>query len=302
VASHFGGTRSGFLVSWPARIKAQGEIRSQWHHFVDVAPTIYEAENDKWELYDLRNDFSEADDLAAKEPAKLKEMQALFDQEAKRNNVYPLDDRFAERAVVADRPSVTAGRTKFIYYPGTVRVPEGSAPKVKARSHRITAEFEVSSDKPQGVIVAEGGSAGYTMFAKDGYLMYENNFFGKERDLIKSAKPLPRGNVTAVFEYTEESTEYGGGGTGRSIVNGELVGEAKFAHVPPARYSATESFDIGTDTGEAVSNQYEGPLPFSESLQQVEIELLPERQTSDLDQRTREAEMAAQGEIEYQPG
>jgi hypothetical protein len=73
-----------------------------------------------WELSDLRNDFSEADDLAAKEPAKLKEMQALFDGEAKRNNVYPLDDRFAERAVVADRPSVNAGRTKFVYYPGTV--------------------------------------------------------------------------------------------------------------------------------------------------------------------------------------
>jgi hypothetical protein len=99
-------------------------------------------ENDKWELYELRNHFSEAYDLAAKEPAKLKDMQALFDEEAKRNNVYPLDDRFAEHAVVADHPSVNAGRTKFVYYPGTVRVPEVSAPNVKARSHRITADFE----------------------------------------------------------------------------------------------------------------------------------------------------------------
>ena len=86
-----------------------------------------------------------------------------------------------------DRPSVNGTRTTFIYFPGTVRIPEGSAPNVKARSYRITAEFQVTSDKPQGVIVAEGGSAGYTMFVKDGYLMYENNFFGKERDVTSLA-------------------------------------------------------------------------------------------------------------------
>jgi hypothetical protein len=176
-------------------------------------------ENNTWELYDLRNDFSETDDLAAKEPARLKELQALFDAEAKKNNVYPLDDRFAERAVVPDRPSVTAGRTTFVYYPSTVRVPEGSAPNVKARSHRITAEFEVCGNRAQGVIVAAGGSAGYSLFVKDGRLMYENNFFGKERDLIKAAKPLPKGKVTAVFEYTYEAKEYGGG-TGRLYMNG----------------------------------------------------------------------------------
>src|SRR5207249_6551320 len=117
------------------------------------------------------------------------------------------------------------------------------------------AEFEVKSDNPQGVIVAAGGSCGYSMFVKDGYLMFENNFFGKERDLIKSSKSLSKGKVTAVFEYTHETKEYGGGGAGRLTVNGELVGEAKFAHVPPARYSATESFDIGMDLGEAASNQ-----------------------------------------------
>jgi arylsulfatase A-like enzyme len=370
VASHFGGTRSGFLISWPAGIKALGEVRSQSHHFVDVAPTIYEAvgvpmpkmvngiaqaplagtsmvytfddpkapdrhtsqyfeimgnraiyhdgwlaaarhgipwillgkkgdfQNDKWELYDLKTDFSEADDLAAKEPDRLKTLQALFDEQAKKYNVYPLDDRFAERANVPDRPSINGTRTTFIYFPGTVRIPEGSAPNVKARSYRITAEFQVTSDKPQGVIVAEGGSAGYTMFVKDGYLMYENNFFGKERDVIKSDKPLPQGKVTAVLEYTQESKEYGGGGSGRLMVNGEKVGEAKFAHVPPGRYSATESFDIGEDTGEAVSTQYEGPFPFTEKLEQVKFELLPGNQTSEVKQKTRAAERNAQDEIE----
>ncbi|MGF9761872.1 arylsulfatase [Microvirga sp. 0TCS3.31] len=345
VASHFGGTRSGFIVSWPDRIKDGGGIRNQWHHFVDVAPTIYEAvgigmpesvngikqvplagksmaysftdataptprvtqyfeifgnraiyhdgwiasarhglpwvllgkkgdfENDAWELYDLRSDFSQADDLAAKDPARLKEMQALFEQEAKANNVYPLDDRFAERGVVPDRPSVTRGRTQFTYYAGTRRVPEGSAPNVKGRSHSITAEIEVPAGGADGVIVAQGGSSGYTMFVKDGRLSYENNFFGKERDLITAPDRLPSGKTTVVFEYSHEGKEFAGGGSARLLVNGAEVARDRFAHVPPLRYSATETFDIGEDTGEAVSKQYEGPNPFTGKLDRVTIEL-----------------------------
>ena len=312
VASHFGGTRSGFLVSWPERIKARREVRPQWHHMVDVAPTIYEAagiampqtvdgvpqvplagvsmaytfdapaapsrrttqyfeiygnraiyhegwlaaarhglpwellgrrgdfENDRWELYDLSNDFSEANDLAATRPDKLRELQAIFEAEARKYNVLPLDDRFAERAVVADRPSQTRGKTRFVYLPGTVRVPEGTAPNVKARSHRIAAELEIPQNA-QGVIIAAGGSAGYAMFVKNGRLMFENNFFGKQRDLITSNIPLPTGRVVAVFEYTHTAREYGGGGTARLLINGAVAGEATFAHVPPARYSATET-------------------------------------------------------------
>jgi arylsulfatase A-like enzyme len=370
IASHFGGTRSGFLISWPARIKAKRELRSQWHHVIDVAPTIYEAvgiempdsvngikqvplagvsmaytfddakapsrrttqyfeimgnraiyqngwiaaarhgvpwvligkkgdfENDKWELYDLANDFSEARDVASLNPDKLKELQALFEAEAKKYNVYPLDDRFAERGVVADRPSVTRGRTEFVYLPGTVRVPEGTAPNVKARSHRITAEFEIPKGEASGVIVAAGGSGGYSLFVKDGRLMYENNFFGKERDLIKSKQKLPTGKVTAVFDYMHEATTYGGGGTGRLFVNGAPVGEAKFAHVPPARYSATETFDVGMDLGEAVSNQYKSPYRFTGNLKQVKIELLPMERHTETEERAREAYMRILASLE----
>jgi arylsulfatase len=345
VASHFGGTRSGFLISWPDRIKARGEVRDQWHHFVDIAPTIYEAvgipmpetvngirqvplagvsmdytfddakaptrketqyfeiygnraiyhdgwiaaarhgvpwqllgkkgdfENDVWELYDLKQDFSEAEDLAKQEPAKLKEMQALFDEEARKYNVYPLDDRFAERAVVADRPSLTRGKTEFTYFAGTTRLPEGSAPNLKARSYSIKAEIDVPAAGADGVIVAQGGSAGYSLFVKDGRLNYENNFYGKERDLITAPVPLPTGKVTAELEYTHEDKTYGGGGTGRLLVNGTEVGRARFNHVPPGRYSATESFDIGEDTGEAASEQYKGPFPFAGTIDKVVIDL-----------------------------
>jgi len=361
VASHFGGTRSGFIISWPEKIKDVGEVRSQWHHFIDVAPTVYEAagirmpnsvggvkqlplagvsmvytfaqadapgrhhtqyfeimgnraiyhdgwiasarhglpwvlvgktgnfDQDKWELYDLRSDFTQAHDLAGQDPAKLNEMQKLFDTEAKKYNVYPLDDRFAERGHVADRPSVTRGMTEFTYYPGTVRVPEGSAPNVKARSHTITAVFDTpASGKLNGVIVAQGGSAGYTLFVKDGRLMYENNFFGRERDLLQAKDVIPAGRVIVTFDYTQEDKTFGGGGTGRLLINGNEVASGKFAHVVPIRYSATETFDIGEDAGEAVSNQYEGPFPFTGKLDHVTIKLgasmLSEKETAQRNQ------------------
>ncbi|MFK3820758.1 arylsulfatase [Pseudomonas yamanorum] len=364
VASHFGGTRSGFTVSWPARIKAHGEVRNQWHHVIDVAPTIYEAagikmpetfngqkqvplpgvsmlysfndakaptrhttqyfeimgnraiyhdgwvaaarhglpwellgrkgdfENDKWELYDLSKDFSQADDLAAKNPAKLKQLQALFESEAKKYNVLPLDDRFVERGNVPDRPSLSRGREQFTFYPGTVRVPEGTAPNVKARSHTVEAVFEVDA-KTEGVIVAQGGSAGYTLFVKDGHLVYENNFFGKERDQIKSPEKLPAGKVVAEFQYTHEDKTFGGGGTGVLLVNGKEVARARFAHVPPIRYSATESFDIGRDTGEAVSTDYEGPFPFTGSLEKVDITIQPQQLSPAAQQKTKKLERDA---------
>jgi hypothetical protein len=130
-------------------------------------------------------------------------LQALFDAEAKKNNVYPLDDRFAERAVVPDRPSVTACRTTFVYYPGTVRVPEGSTPNVKARSHRITAAFEVRGNRAQGVIVAAGGSAGYSLFVKDERLMYEKELAMKASAIVSFAGAL----ATAGAAYAQTTPQ-----------------------------------------------------------------------------------------------
>ena len=363
VASHFGGTRSGLIIDWPARIKAHGEVRSQFSHMIDIPPTIYEAagikfpdtfegvkqtplagtsmmytfdnanaperhtrqyfeimgnrgiydngwmacarhglpwvlvgrtgdfDKDQWELYNLKEDFSQGNDLAASNPGKLKQMQALFGEEAKKYDVLPLDDRFSERGKVPDRPSITRGRTQFVYHEGTTRIPEGSAPNVKAVSHTITADLEVPEGGANGVIVAAGGSAGYTLFVKDGKLMYENNFFGRERDLIASSKPLPTGKVNVRFEYTQESKEYGGGGTGALFINGEKAGEAKFAHVPPVRYSATETFDIGMDLGEAVSEQYHGPFAFSGHIEQVVFDIKPAEHTAAVDQKIRQMEL-----------
>lgn len=347
VPSHLGGTRNGMVISWPSKIKDRGGLRNQFHHVIDIAPTIYETagvpfpdavngvkqtpiagvslaytfdqpnapstrttqyfetgghraiyhngwiatafhgvpwvlrgsvpfEQDKWELYNLDEDFSQANDLAGASPEKLKELQAVFDQEAKTFDVLPLDDRFAERASNPHRPSVTRGRMKFIYSAGTTRVPEGSAPPVYKRSHRIDADIVVPNDKAQGVIMAVGGGAGYTLYVKDRRLVYEYNFFGKDRFKITSSKPLPIGKVKVAFEYTQQDgKELSAGGIGKLFINGQPAGEGRIGKVAPARFSATETLDIGMDLGATVSEGYhkQAPFAFTGKIDNVTVEL-----------------------------
>ena len=232
-------------------------------------------EEDKWELYNLNEDFSQANDLAAQYPQKLRELQALFDKEARANQVYPLDDRWVERGMDQTRPSLVRGRTDFSFQQGTVRIPEGSAPNTKMRSHRISTRLVVPEQGVEGVIAAQGGNAGgWTLYVKDGHLVYVNNFFGKQYDVLRDAHPLPVGDVDVVFEYTQEIKQWAGGGTGRLLVNGKPVAEGKFAHVVPGRFSATETLDIGEDRGAAVSTEYHGPFRFNSTLQPVKFKLL----------------------------
>ncbi|QDV18755.1 Arylsulfatase [Gimesia panareensis] len=348
VPSHFGGTRNGLVISWPAKVKDAGTMRSQFHHVIDIAPTIYEAagipdpktvagvkqtpiagtsmaytisdphaegrrttqyfetgghraiyhngwvaaafqgvpweltgskgfDNTKWELYNIAEDFSEAVDLAQKYPEKLKELQAIFDQEAEKFNVYPLDDRFSERALNLERPSVTRGRTIFSYAPGTTRIPEGSAPPIYQRTHTITASIDVGEVVARGVIVAEGGSSGgYTLYVKEGKLVYEYNFFGKERKKIVAAADLPSGKVEVEMDYQQKpitKTNPAVGGTVTLTINGKQVARGEVPHVVPARFSATETLDIGADLGSTVSEDYTAPHAFSGKIEKVNIEL-----------------------------
>jgi arylsulfatase len=348
VPSHLGGTRNGMVISWPAKIKDRGGLRSQFHHVIDIAPTVYEMigltfpesvngvkqtplagvslaytfdqpnapstrrtqyfetgghraiyhdgwiatafhgvpwvlrgsvpfEQDKWELYNLDEDFSEASDLASKNPEKLKQLQEIFDEEAKKFDVLPLDDRFAERASNPNRPSVVRGRNTFTYSAGTTRVPEGSAPPVYQRSHRIDAEIQLPGDKTEGVIIAAGGGAGYTLYVKNRRLVYEYNFFGKDRYRIMSNKTLPTGSVRVAFEYTQQDGKgLTTGGIGKLFINGQPAGEGKIAKVVPVRFSATETMDIGMDLGAAVSEAYhkQAPFAFTGKIGKVTIELV----------------------------
>lgn len=350
VPSHFGGTRNGLVISWPAKIKHDGKVRSQFHHVVDIAPTIYEAagipapksvdgveqapmagismtytfgdptaegrrktqyfetgghraiyhdgwvaaafhgapwvltgsvgftdpKGNTWQLYNIDEDFSEAVDLAAENPDKVKELQALFDEEAKKFYVYPLDDRFAERGKNPERPSVTRGRDTFTYAAGTNRIPEGSAPPIYQRSHTITAKVTLANDTT-GVIVAEGGSSGgYTLHVEDGKLVYDYNFFGKERTKIESDAKLPSGKVEVAMEYTQAAPDKSDPARGGKVtlkVNGKSVASGELKHVVPARFSTTETLDIGSDLGSTVAETYSAPNAFTGEIENVVVEL-----------------------------
>src|SRR5262249_21576478 len=235
-------------------------------------------DKDEWQLYNLNDDFSEAEDLSAKEPKKLKELQDLFWIEATKYNVLPLDDRFIERADPSMRPSLIAGRTKFTYFPGVRRVPQSSSPNVKNKSHTITVDVDVPKGGADGVLVAAGGNVGgYALFIKNGKPMYEYNYFTVERTNIAGKEKLAPGKHAIRFEFKYDGGGVGKGGTGTLFVDGKEVASGHIKQTVLGRFSAAETFDTGEDTGSPVSELYKAPFRFEGTIKKVVIDLKPEK-------------------------
>ena len=348
VASHFGGTRNPVVIHWPKGIKAKGELRAQFHHVIDVAPTVLEAcglpepksvngtvqkpfegvsmvysfddgkakdrhttqyfemfgnrgiyhdgwtamtkhrtpwaaaadgplEKDIWELYNVEADFSQADDLAAKHPEKLKELQELFSKEAVKYNVLPLDDRTFERfnAELAGRPDLMGDRKTLTVYEGMTGMTENAFINVKNRSHAITAEVEMPQDGGNGVILCQGGRfAGWSLYVKEGKVKYVHNWVGKERYTISSDKPVPTGKVTIRYEFAYEGGKPGSGGKGTMFVNGDKVAEGRIEKTTPFIFSADETADVGQDDATPVTEDYkERDNKFTGKIHKVTIDL-----------------------------
>ena len=233
----------------------------------------YDFAKDRWELYNIDNDFSEANNLAAQYPQKLKELQDMFDAEARKYNVLPLDDRFIERADPTLRPSLIAGKTNFVYFAGAERIPESSSANVKNKSHVITAFIEKPGD---GVLVAAGGTVGgYTLFVKDGKPVYEYNWFGQDRYRVTSSEPLPPGESTVRVEFKYDGGGLAKGGSVTMFINDRKVAEGRVDKTIFGRFSADETFDTGVDTGSPVSDLYQSPNPFGGKLARIEINIAP---------------------------
>jgi len=347
VASSYGGTRNGMVIHWPKGITAKGEGRSQWHHVIDIAPTILEAtglpepksvngtpqtpiegvsmvytfvdakapsrhttqyfeifgnraiyqdgwlagtvhraawefkprralEDDIWELYDAQSDFSLANDLAAKNPEKLKKMQDLFLTEAVKNSVLPLDDRTLERlnAALVGRPDLMAGRTSLTVYEGMTGMSENVFINTKNRSHTITADVQIPKGGANGVILAQAGRfGGWSLYLKDGKPTYTYNWLGLKEYSVGAKQALPAGKVTIRYEFVYDGGGVGKGGTGTLSVNGKSVATGKIDQTQCCAFSADEGADVGADEGTPVTEGYKVPFKFTGNIDKVTIEL-----------------------------
>lgn len=234
-------------------------------------------DHDKWELYNLDKDFSQSNDLASKNPQKLKEMQALFDQEAWRNHLYPLVDKVV-LSDVGTRPSPVRGRDRFVFYPGMNRLRFEVAPNLLNKSYRITAEVEVPSGATaEGVLLANGGRfGGYALYVKQGKPVFVYNYFNIDRTSVESAETLPAGKSEIRFDFAYDGGRPGSGGTATLYINGKAVGSGRIVRTIPARVSADsgDAMDIGEDTGTPVSDAYQVPNRFKGVIKQVVVELV----------------------------
>ena len=364
VPSHFGGTAQGVAMSWPGHINDVGGVRRQFHHVIDVVPTILEAAGipapdtingikqnpiegvsmaytwDKantnattrhttqyfemlgnraifhdgwvaattpatlpwelstktppdvitgynWELYNVNEDPTQFNDLAARMPEKVKELQELFYAEAKKYNVLPLDNSTLARWNTP-RPSLTAGRTEFTYSGELTGVPGSAAPDIKNKSYTITAEVEIPKGGAEGMIVTEGGRfGGYGLFLSKGVgdirrgkVVFLYNLLDLKRTLWEGPE-LKAGKHTIVFDFKSDGSGLGKGGTGVLSVDGKEVARNSMEHTIPVTFPEDETFDVGQDTRTGVAlvkYRYDPPFKFTGKINKLTFKLEPERQ------------------------
>ncbi|MGF6767855.1 arylsulfatase A-like enzyme [Paraburkholderia sp. GAS199] len=257
-------------------------------------------DQDTWELYDLRSDFTEHDDLSAQNPQKLKELQAAFMTEAKKYNVLPLDDRAVERfsTALTGRPAgALQGVNKITFYPGMVRLPEGSAPDMKNRSYTITANVETDGNA-NGILITQGGLfSGWALRVVDGVPQFVYNWMKEEFTTIKSSEKLPSGKAEIRFEFAYDGGGVGKGGTGTLYVNGKKVAEGHIHQTVRNRFSFDETMDVGEDTGTPVLMDYMDKMPFAFTgkLEKITIDLppVPQNMQGEVNKARNEAAQAA---------
>jgi arylsulfatase A-like enzyme len=360
IVSHLGGVRQGMAISWPNGIKDKGGLRHQFHHVIDIVPTILEATGvqqpevvdgikqsliegvsmaytfDKknvdaptthktqyfemfgdralyhdgwiastkvmrapwvhavpkmsvldypWELYNLNEDWTQSQDLAAKYPKKLKELQDMFWVEAEKYQVLPLDNTLVNR-LIAPRPSITAGRSEFTWKRPLTGTPNGDAPSVLNASYTFTAEIEVPQGGAEGMIITQGGRfAGYGFYLLKGKPVFLWNLVDLKRVRWEGPDALAPGKHTLEFDFKYDGigpgtmafgsfSGIGAGGTGVLKVNGKVVATEKMKHTLPFILEWDENLDVGSDTGTPVDDaDYQPPFKFTGKLDKVTLSI-----------------------------
>jgi arylsulfatase A-like enzyme len=365
IASHFGGTRQGLAISWPGHIDDPGGIRPQFHHIIDIVPTILEATgikapeyvdgikqkpiegvsmaytfkkananaptthhvqyfemianrgifqdgwyanttpphgpwilnaplpsptDYKWELYNLTEDYSQSNDLAAKMPDKLKQMQKLFVQEAAKYQVLPLDNRTFARAV-EPRPSATAGKTVFTYTGVNSGIDIATAPNIIGRSYTITADVTVPEGGGDGMLVTTGGRwGGFGLYILKGHPVFDYNMLILAQYRWEGKDVLSPGKHTLVFDYTYDGPGIAKGGTGVLKVDGQVVDTQKQPNSVAFLQVSDETFDVGVDTRTGVNDKdYQVPFAFTGTINKLTFNLGPMQLSQEDQEKTARA-------------
>jgi arylsulfatase len=383
IPSFFGGIRQGMAISWPKRITDKGGIRNQFHHVIDIVPTLLEVTgipapvmvdgiaqkpiegvsmaytfdaanadapstrktqyfemmgvqglyNDGWmlsavpirppwqllgdaildpasafkfELYDVRNDWTQYIDLAAANPDKVQEMRELMFAEFAKYQVLPLDASVATR-MVTPRPSLSAGRRMFTYSGEPVTgQPRGTGPTLLNTSYTITAEIDVPDGGAEGVIVTRGGRfGGYALYLLKGKPVFLWNLLDLKRVRWEGAEALAPGKHTLEYDFKYDGLGFatlafndisglGRSGTGTFKVDGKVVATQTLEHTVPLTLPWDETFDIGSDTGTPVDDQdYQVPFAFTGTIDQLTFAIDPPQLTAEDEKRLMEAQRKA---------
>ncbi len=331
VASHWGGTRNGTIVHWPAGIDDKGGTRTQFTHCIDVAPTILEAaglpeptmvngvlqspmegtsmlysfndadaperhdlqyfemfgnrgiyhkgwsavtkhrapwqlvgagtvalDDDVWELYDGSVDWSQANDLSAEHPDKLRELQRLWLIEAVKYNVLPVDDRTGDRVNpdLAGRPQLIRGNSQLLF-PGMGRLSENSVVNIKNKSFSVTAEVVVPESGASGVIIAQGGRfGGWSLYVSEGRAAFAYNVLGIQSFTTSAESAIPSGVHQVRMEFAYDGGGLGKGGDVTLYYDGESVGSGRVGATQAMIFSADETTDVGYESGTPVTDAY----------------------------------------------
>ena len=247
----------------------------------------------KWELYNVSEDFSEASNIAAQNPVKLKEMQDLFWKEAEKYNVLPIENSRINRFDVNIRPSLTRGREEFTYYADMVRIPEGAAPDTKNKSWQIKAEVVVPKGGAEGMLITHGGRfSGWGLYVLNGKLVFCYNLAGVARYYVASKDKLAPGPHTVVYDFKYDGPGLGKGGVGAILVDGKTVATGRIDRTLAFRLSLDETLDCGEDTGTPVTEDYQVPFKFTGQIKKVVIDLTPSQLSAEDEAKMKEAEAA----------
>ena len=211
-------------------------------------------DNDVWELYNLKEDFNQSNNLAETHPEMVAKMKEIFAIEAAKNNVFPIGGGLY--TTLNPSELVSTGITEWYFYEGMTRTPEFTAPRLGARNNDVKIDIEIK-EGANGVIYALGGmSGGVTLFLEDGYLVYEYNSLSVKRKQIRPDKPLKLGKNNILVQTRFLTKERGGPIEIILSIEGTEIAKGTFELSIPSAFTASETFDIGTDLGSPVSLSY----------------------------------------------